>query len=139
MSVDAMSCPDRQCAPALNPDRRVPASPIPGTTGSVPSTVSSRCKRRKPGFPVGGEGEAGPDVFLLQFRVILQNLRLAHARGEPVQHIIDGNPHGTDAGLATPLSWFDGDAIAVIRHAVYSSYTFIRSSTYDISLFLHRK
>jgi hypothetical protein len=42
-----------------------------------------------------------------QFRVIIDNFILAHAVGQPSQHIIDSNSGVFDAGLATSFAGRD--------------------------------
>ncbi len=43
-------------------------------------------------FTIGGEGEAGKDVFLLQLRKIFQNLLVTLPRRQLFKHIVNRNP-----------------------------------------------
>lgn len=59
----------------------------------------------------GGELQAGPDVLGLQVWVVGENLRLADARRQKIQHVFDPDPHAANARAAAALIRVEGDAI----------------------------
>ncbi len=63
---------------------------------------------------IRGEGEGSMNVFHGEFREIHQDLCDTHARGEPAEHVINGDSHAPDTGLPAPFTGFDRDAVAVI-------------------------
>ncbi len=68
-------------------------------------------------FSIGGELKAGEDVLMLEFREVLEDLLLAHARREVLKDIVDGDAHAADARFSTALAVFDRDAIQMILMA----------------------
>lgn len=49
---------------------------------------------------IRGEGEAGADVVLREFRKVREDFGLAHAAGKVVEHVVDGDAEVSNAGLA---------------------------------------
>jgi len=49
--------------------------------------------------------------LLSEIRKIPQNVGVAHAAGEGVQHVIDGDAQSADAGFAAALTRLHGDDI----------------------------
>lgn len=64
---------------------------------------------------VRGVCKAGPDIVGLQVRKIGQNLVLAHATGEVLEHILDRDAQTPDTGLAAPFPRLDGDACTIVH------------------------
>src|SRR4051812_14106707 len=59
---------------------------------------------------LGGEFVNGAEVAGLQFRVVIQDLLLGHAGGEPFQDVPNCDPQTANAGLAGTFTCFDRDA-----------------------------
>jgi hypothetical protein len=68
-------------------------------------------------LPVGRKTQAGTDVVGRQFRTVLQNISLRHAGRQPGQHIVNGNPQASDAGLTASFTGLQGDDFLIMgRH-----------------------
>lgn len=63
-----------------------------------------------------GVTKTGEDVFVREIREVAKNLIFSHARSEIGQHIIDSDPHATDARLSSAFARLDRDD-AFVRHA----------------------
>jgi hypothetical protein len=58
----------------------------------------------------GGKFVYRTEIIGLQFRVVIEDLLLRHARREPAQHIPYGDAQPADARLAGALAWLDRDS-----------------------------
>jgi hypothetical protein len=65
---------------------------------------------------VGSERECSLNILQAEFRIILKDILIAHAGGEPAEHIIDRDAHPADTRFATAFPGFDGDAFTVMFH-----------------------
>ena len=87
-----------------------------GPTGFHPGAVS-RGGSEKLSLTVGGEGEAGADVFRGEFGEVFEDFGFGHAGGEVFQDVVNRNPHPPEAGFAAALPRFDGDEVDVIHRS----------------------
>jgi len=55
-------------------------------------------------LPIRGEGKRGADVLDRQFREVLEDIPLGHARGEVFEDVVNGDPQSTDVGFP-PRFW----------------------------------
>lgn len=82
--------------------------------------VSRRRHRHEFPFSVGGEGQAGFDIFWFKIRKIRENLLLGHACSEILSHVIHRNPKPSYAGLPPPPR-LPGSIVMRSRHVMLSS------------------
>lgn len=61
------------------------------------------------------KGIAGADVVARKIGKVAQDVVLAHARREPVEHVIDRDAQAADARLAAALAGLDGDDPAIVH------------------------
>ena len=59
----------------------------------------------------GCVGQGGTDVFGLKVWIVGKDIRLADTGREQVEHILDADPHTTDAWPPAALVGVEGDAI----------------------------
>ena len=64
---------------------------------------------------VGREGQRGADVCSLEIREVGKNLVLAHAAGEVVEYVVDGDPKSADARFAPAFPRLDGDPVSIVH------------------------
>ena len=64
---------------------------------------------------MGGEGEAGGEVFGFQFREVFEDLLLGHTTGEVFEYVFHCNSHSPDAGLAAAPVRRDRDSIMEVH------------------------
>lgn len=62
-----------------------------------------------------GVRQTGLDVIAREVRKIDQYLVDAHATGEILQYILDGNPHAPNCRLVATLAGLDGDDLALVH------------------------
>jgi hypothetical protein len=112
--------PYRQAAPARNQDRSHQACRAADTRYSGPARASSVADTDEMVFAVGGKFKAGTNILLFQFRKVAHDFLLRHARGQPPQHVIDGDSHGTNTRSAASLPRLDSNAGTIIHTYPYS-------------------
>jgi hypothetical protein len=79
------------------------AVPLRGRIGDEPALAVSR------------KGESGANVLTLEVREVVEDLVLAHAPGEVVEDVVDGDAEPADARLPAPFPRLDGDPLAVVH------------------------
>src|SRR5205823_3772944 len=89
--------------------------PKPGITLRGGRRVCARGSRRTaisqrhtPAQP-GGKLVNGAEIIRFQLRVIIEDLLLRHACGEPIQHVPYRDAQPTDTRLAGAFAWLDRD------------------------------
>lgn len=70
-------------------------------------------------LPIGRERERRPDILALQIREVGEDLVFGHSSGQIVEDVVHGDAKAADAGLATPLSRFNGDPTAIVHDSDY--------------------
>lgn len=59
---------------------------------------------------LGGECQAGLDVFLREIGKVVKNFRGSHARSQVRQNVVDGDSHASNARTAAAFSSFHRDS-----------------------------
>ena len=72
-------------------------------------------KRNEPSLPLCRERQRCPDVFALQIREVLEDLRFRHPGRQVLKDIVHRDPEPTNARLAAPLFRLKGDAIQMVH------------------------
>jgi len=67
---------------------------------------------------LAGEPEAGEDIGLGQVRELVEDLLMAQAVRQEVQHVDDADAHSSDAGPAAALLGVNGDSLGDGGHLV---------------------
>ncbi len=60
-------------------------------------------------FAICRESKSGPYVFSFELGKIVQNFVFGHARSEPLENVVYGDPHAANARPAAPFSRLDRD------------------------------
>src|SRR2546425_9338032 len=76
----------------------------------------ARGHRHQPPFPVRRVGQTRANVLLREFEIIIEDVLMRHAGGQPAQNVSHGNAEAVDAGLASAPAGFNGDD-GLIAHA----------------------
>ena len=69
----------------------------------------------RPPLPVRRVSQARADVLLRQLGKVLDDFLMAHAAGQPAEHIRDRDAHSPDARLAAALARLHRDEVLVIH------------------------
>ena len=95
-------CREREC----NREIEVTAAPPIAETGSRQEEGSTEVGAAT---GVGGEAIDVRKISLLQIRMLIEDLFLAHSGAQPAEHVPDSNTEATDAGFPAPLPRLDRD------------------------------
>lgn len=107
--------------------------PTYGARDSGPITAS----RRAPSaamhggylmFAIRGKGQASADIRDSQFRIIVNYVGFTQPLGEPIEHIVDGDSHISDAWFAAALSGLDCDVVVVVHGFQYSAWGVMKTA-----------
>src|SRR5260221_3417027 len=85
------------------------------------SSFMRRHHGRQPAFPVGRIRQAGEDIFFRQFGIVGDNFLVRHPRGQPAEHIADGDAHAANARFSAPLAPLDRDDLLVVHAKLYAN------------------
>lgn len=66
-------------------------------------------------FTIGGVGEASQNIVAGQVGKVCQNFLGGHTGGQVGEHIINGDPHSSDARFAATFTWFKDNDVSVVH------------------------
>jgi hypothetical protein len=69
-------------------------------------------------FAIGGIRQAGADIPFGQFGVLIKNLFMRHAFGEPAEDVADGDSHPPDARTPAALAGLDRNDLMVAHKLI---------------------
>lgn len=95
-----------------------PGIPLPEPRRDVRTgsgrTAASTWNLNESALSIGGESEDRADVLRLEVRKVSEDLLLAHAGSEVVEHVVDRDPQTADTGFAASLPGLDRDASLIV-------------------------
>lgn len=100
---------------ALSTGTRGPAARPVGGINSGQREFSCGGDNPQSALAVGGEGQAGADVFHRQVGKISKNFLGRHAGGQIFQYIPNRHPQSTNTRLTPSLAGFNGNQVGVIH------------------------